>query len=423
MWGHLPNGLTRPRVATRMNEIHRDFLSSVPVRRGLPALILLCALFWGLAVPAHAAEPAQSLSAEAEETLTWLLSAVSESEIQVDPAVLTPLLDFVSDNTLDPLKTDLAKQGSSSGIGRQFEVNAPLEVLLRYFFNPAIPSQLVLPSLVRGGGHEGGELATLDPPLWERLGDSEPQIFRGREYEVCAPSAESGAWYAYDLDRLVVVLRYRGCPAVVSVSRQTGDSSVGKKGVVVAPDNWVYFYSDEDGVNRTGLGWADTHIYDTASVNIYCGTPDGLHTKVSLFKWLSAGWGGINVVGKRDLLPGTDAYARGMRRVCAGPWPSPEQLESIVTGLRSLPASEFGQRMTQYTRGFEQLAESTPGMEDFLDEVRGGQYVEAMSERDRLATLALEQLKCMMGKSALGGLCVPAVTAMSPSAVGTSQVR
>ncbi|MGE4552968.1 MAG: hypothetical protein AB7D57_07640 [Desulfovibrionaceae bacterium] len=387
------------------------------------ALILAAFLTLGPAAPARATEPAKGLSAEAEGVLTWLLAAAADPNAEVDPARILPLLDFVADNTLDPLKTALAKQGGSSGIGRQFEVSGSLATLLRYFFNPDIPSQLVLPSLVRGGGHLGGELATLTPPLWDRLGASDPEVFRGKEYEVCAPSEESGAWYAYDLDRLVVVMRHRGCPVVVSVSRQTGDSSVGKKGTVVDPANWVYFYSDETGVNRTGLGWADTHIYNTASVNIYQGTPDGLRTEVSHFKWLSAGWGGVNVVGKKDLLPGTEAFARGLQRVCAGPWPSAEQLEAIMAGLKGLPSPQLEQRVAQYARSFEQLAEATPDMEDFLDEVRDGRYAEIISPRDQLGTLALEQLKCTLGKNALVDLCAPTTTAMSQGPEAESQAR
>jgi hypothetical protein len=61
-------------------------------------------------------------------------------------------------------------------------------------------------------------------------------------------------------------------PVLISVSSQNDLSEVGKKGCIVGDDkNWNYLYSNETGLNKTGMGWVDSYMYYAHSVLIYVG--------------------------------------------------------------------------------------------------------------------------------------------------------
>ena len=97
----------------------------------------------------------------------------------------------------------------------------------------------------------------------------------------------------------------------ISISKQVDKSSVGKKGVILGNDNdWTYFYSNEPGTMKSGLGWAKSYIYDYFSVVVYVES-DGSPAMVStaMFQWLRAGWMGINFVKPGDILGGLKRFA------------------------------------------------------------------------------------------------------------------
>ena len=80
----------------------------------------------------------------------------------------------------------------------------------------------------------------------------------------------TGVYHEYDLKRTLILLNQKGRQVLISVSKQIDESSIGKKGVILGNDSdWTYFYSNEPGTMKTGLGWAKSYIYDYFSVVVY----------------------------------------------------------------------------------------------------------------------------------------------------------
>lgn len=377
------------------------------------AAALLC-LPW--AVPASAQQDvlskfqkskADELPQLAEKALDHLFKAVSDPGLAVDPEALRPLLAFVADHVVDPEDLDMEKRYSSRGVCREFALAGSLSRVLRYHFNPGIPGQLVLPQAVRQTAWiSGSGILALDEPLWTLTGrlESGPVVLRGMEHEVNAPNADGGVWYAYDMDRLMVLLAFRGRPAFVSVSLQLEDSSIGRKAATLSNDAWLYFYSQETGLNRSGIGWADTYIYRAASVNVFLEQEGGQATDMAHFKWLDAGWKGLNMVGKSDLLDGSASFVKSFQASMTS-LPEPEALEEVGRWSRQLSGADLERLTRAYALDFEAAAKGNEAMEDFLDEVRDGGYARILDQDAARALLALERLKCLAGKPALGGVC------------------
>ena len=126
----------------------------------------------------------------------------------------------------------------------------------------------------------------------------DPVVVRGVETVEITPDINTGTYYKYDLDRTMILFKHQGRNVFVSLSRQKGQSEVGKKGVVVGDDeDWNYLYSGEKGINKTGLGWVDSYMYGSSSIILfYEPDPDNPMVKCAVFKWLRAGWKKINMV-------------------------------------------------------------------------------------------------------------------------------
>ncbi len=109
-------------------------------------------------------------------------------------------------------------------------------------------------------------------------------------------------------------MKHKGRPALISVSNQKGISDVGRKGLILGNDeDWNYIYSGEAGTTLPGTGWADTYMYGSASITIYyeLGT-NPKQVKCAVFKWLDAGWLGINFVKPAHIRKGQECRRTGL---------------------------------------------------------------------------------------------------------------
>jgi hypothetical protein len=126
-------------------------------------------------------------------------------------------------------------------------------------------------------------------------------VFRGRQYVEITPDLTSGAYYGYNLHQILLLFNYRQRNIIVTVSKQVDVSTVDKKGYVLGLDsNWDYFYSGKTGLTLPALGWVRSHMYDSQGINIYdVIDPAAPKIRCEVFKWLRAGWSGINMVQKK----------------------------------------------------------------------------------------------------------------------------
>lgn len=338
-----------------------------------------------------------------KEGIDYLGALLASGEAFIDVPKVARLLDFVvsekgGDTSLDPGKRE-------SAVGAYFftDVKAPLSKVVKYAYNSKIPAYITLPSVVRLGGWKIKPTGPFDD-LWERVGNvEEPLIIRGIEYEEITPDLTTGGYYRYDMDRLLVLLNYKGRDFFLSVTRQKNPSTVGRKGAIIGPDaDWNYFYSGQKGLNKTGLGWVSSYLYSAFSVSIlFEPVAAKPQTRCVSFKWLRAGWGGINMVKRENIIEGCKRFALGFKKILESPQlPEAEQLIEAYARIRSLSDQELTTRLHPIGEALKKLCKTDPALSQrhFQDMIESGKYLAGMSREERENLLMSEFVKLAVVK-------------------------
>ena len=329
-----------------------------------------------------------------------------------DPRRVKPLLDFVTSPSDDPaLFCADTRQGASSAY-HHFELRAGLDRILRYAYNSRIPSQVFTPSstrLARWSHPQSPGTSATAPPWWEELPRlDKPVIFRAVEHEENTPDLFTGSYYDYDLNRAFVLFRHRGRPVFISVSQQNDTSGVGRKGAVLGADgNWDYFYSGKPGLNMVGLGWVKPRMYKSFSIAVFCdmGTRTPL-VRCGVFKWLKAGWAGLNVVNTRHIHQGLVRFSEDFKGLIEDPrLPEPDTMARHFVRLDGLTDDQMREALEPYFDNLRRCYGQGEELEkpEFAHLLDTGNYLAQMNREGMRGLLIIEALKCMLGRKPLAG--------------------
>ena len=364
-------------------------------RRLLPVFLFL--LF--SAVPARAEDVPEVAFPEAlSPVFDYLLSPFGPHQgAAFDPERVAPLLDYLLAACPGQLYYEAGGRGKTTSAAIPFTLKVGLEKLLRYGFNPAIPAHVITPSSLRWSRWTAGEegLARLQQGLPP---SGRPVVVRGTEHEEITPNLATGTYFAYDVDRAVLLCSWRGRPLLINLSRQRDRSSVGRKGAVLGADaDWDYFYSGEKGIARPGLGWVSSYMYSSFSIGIFYDAGEGV-TRGGICKWLNAGWSGLNLVRRRHIYDGLVRYVRDLHRVLEDPrLPPAEELAGCFTRLRGLPAERKGYFLRRYLEYLDRRYADGRGLSDsFAELLRSDAYSRRLTRQQTEAALALEVMKCRL---------------------------
>jgi hypothetical protein len=338
-----------------------------------------------------------------DEGIEFLFAMLKSKDSPFDVQKVSGLLDFVVSEKGGEANLDPGKRENATGAYFFSDVKAPLSKVIKYAYNPKIPAYVTLPSVIRLGGWQvkpTGPAAN----LWEKVGDMKvPLMMRGIEYEEITPDLTTGAYYRYDMDRLMVLLKYRGKDFFISVTRQIQPSTVGRQGVIIGPDSdWNYFYSGQKGLNQAGLGWVSSYMYDAFSVSIlFEPGASKTQTRFVTFKWLRAGWGGINMVRQENIIEGCKRFASGFKKVLESPkLPEAEHLIDMYARIKSLSDQDLTARLQPIGKALQKLSRTDPGLSrsDFRELIESGKYLLGMSREERENLLMSEVMKLAIGK-------------------------
>lgn len=340
-----------------------------------------------------------------EQDIGALLELNQHKHSAVNPTDYDALLDFVTKTTGDARSLVPNKRIDGNGSVLRMTMKTSLSRMMRYCYNPAIPNYLLFPSVLRlGGWYAGSDIINKDPKPWLHLGKlDKPVALWGTEYEVNAPDSFGGGYYRYDLNRLIILTKYNGKNVLISVSKQKDKSTVGKKAVILDDGEWSYFYSGINGLNKGLIGWADTYMYDSASVQVFIEDSPN-QTTFMLFKWLRAGWAGMNVVMKDHINDGATRYANAFKRIVeSDKLPDPDELALRVRELSNLSDAELERKINAYAVAIENIAKTSPAMNksEFQKVVEGGKYAKIMNREERVSAILVEYLKSRLGKRPL----------------------
>jgi hypothetical protein len=287
-----------------------------------------------------------------------------------------------------------------------FDIRRNLMTLADLAYNPDIPGMATTPSSARlyrwtdSGGHRQAH-----PAVSRYLKDlKSPVIIRGRQFVENTPDLTSGAYYGYSVDQILLLFKYRQRNVFISVSRQTDASDVGKKGYVLGADSdWDYLYSGKTGLTLPALGWVRSFMYDSRGINIYAEVdPAGPTVRCGSFKWLRAGWSGVNMVQKKHIYRGLKRFAAAYREIVESPLlPPAAELAGYFTRMRDLSVDALRSKMEIYCRILKSRylsgRENSGKWPKKLLENNG--HWQRMSKEEMESALTVEYMKFALGKT------------------------
>lgn len=351
-------------------------------------------------------KPDAVMTRQVETAIDLVLSCRDRNSAIPRPAELASLLEYM-------ISADGAKdaqypgdRSGGKGIFWKRHLNMPFASVLRYYFNPGISSELLYPSSIRlGYWLPGSDMLNLSVPLWEQVDEiaDSAVILRGEEFEEITPDNFSGSYYRYNQDRLIMLLRYKNLPMLLSVVWQKGASEVGKKGWFLGDySNWDFVFTRDAGGTATGLGMFSTYMYSSYCISLFFPQGD-LRTGYSIFKWLKAGWGGFNVVQARHILSGAERNFAGMKAVTDGGL-SAEDLEEIESLVRRSDRGSLLEMSENYARALAVLSKSDDVLKrsEFQNMLNNGDYTRRLNDYELRSLVKINALKRKLGKPVLG---------------------
>jgi hypothetical protein len=323
----------------------------------------------------------------------------------MDVGKAAAVVDFV----LSPSKAWPAMYYSKDNFGpesayHEFSVDQSLDKIVEYAYSPTIPSQAVIPSSIRVSVWKNlnGEAASWSWKYPAKNGQT--QSFGGVEREETTPDVFSGTYYGYDLDRLLVLGRHGDRHVFFSVSRQK-EKSPGKKAFALGGDSdWTYLYTDENGMNKAGMGWVTPYMYESFAVTVFVEESPEQPSKVkcAMFKWLSAGAGGVNMVATRHINAGIRRFESAFRTVLEHPdLPPPMELSETFLQIESLPMDGIKKEIDLYFRRIvDRYRQDEVFKDDDLAELfTSREYLDALTGEQMKGILGVEYMKHVLGKN------------------------
>ena len=372
-------------------------------RRTVISLIAGCLLLL-MAGNALASNLRADLPQDVISTLHYLLDLVNnEDGAAYDARHIEPLMAFL----LSPKTDDTLYRADDSfdapSAYKEFTVNTGVQRITDYILDADIPSFFFWPSslrLARWTRVDGGD-QQFDRLRSSSNGSKTPFVLKGAEHIAITPDQHTGAYYSYDVDRLVILSPYQKGKVMINVYRQQEPSAVGRRGWVLGKDDeWSYLYTQDKGLNLKGLGWADTYMYDSFGVTVYYqADPEKPTVTCGMVSWVKAGWAGINMVQSKHIHRGLVRVAEAFTAVIEDPrLPEPAKLAETFSKSKDLPTPTLRAYAKDYLSGLEQRIASS---ETLLKKVGGkfdSQTLLAQMTRDELyAALALDYLKKLLG--------------------------
>lgn len=326
--------------------------------------------------------------------LEYMLS-LTKSGDPFDQTKVTGLVDFIA--TMPPAtSSSLTKRSHVEGAFHSFTIDRRFPDLLGYVYNPDIPNYFTRPSSLQTHEWMTPEIENRLRRLVNEVDTLQDTIFlRGQEHETITPDTNTGSYYSYRQNRVVVLMPGPTGPVMISATVQDEKSEVGKRGCIVGDDkNWNYLYSQKTGLNKIGLGWVDAYMYKGSSVMVYVTDTSTGRIRAGLFKWLNAGWSKINMVKSHHILGGIKRFAADLKAVLEAPdLPDIEDVSYKFQELKAKDEEELRRLVSPYLELIVSSGDTGTCPSSFIDSVASGKYLEQMNSEEIIRILMLNYLK------------------------------
>jgi hypothetical protein len=330
----------------------------------------------------------------------------SEKNVSFDPGLVAKVLEFIQSPKDEHTLYFADDVRDMSSAYHEFDSLTDLRTISDYAFNPDIPCIATMPSSVRlfhWLDEKGQRRHT--PQVNRYLGNLDtPVVEKAQQYVEITPDTHSGAYYGYNLNQTLIVFKYRQRKVLITVSTQTDVSSVGKKGYVLgADDDWDYFYSGKKGLTIPALGWVSSYMYASSAINIYYEMDAGSsRVRCAMFKWLRAGWSGINMVKRKHIYSGLKRFAKPFKQIMEYPaLPPVEVLAADFSRIRKFSDDTLRSKMNTYSHILKRRynGDNHNGKKRLAKLLADREHWSGMSRDEMEAALVIEYMKGVIGKT------------------------
>ena len=266
----------------------------------------------------------------------YLEEMVLTSQGNPDAKRLAPLLTFLNEKQTPGAVWEESRDTKVTGVGVFFSVPTTLSRFVQYMYDPELPVSAVVPGVVRLVREMKADGSCMESYAKLQLASSgleSPVVVRNEHTMEITPDGNSGAYYGYNQKELTFLSSWNGRRFLLTASRQTDPSNVGKKGypLVTRDGGTIYCYSGETGLTKRGLGWVDSYIYTSFAITIYLEDAPGSGSLSAMsYKWLNAGWMGKNMVRPYHISQGIERFADHLNRFLMAPnTPEPTALVAL----------------------------------------------------------------------------------------------
>ena len=288
----------------------------------------------------------------------------------------------------------------------EVDSRADLRKIANYAFNPDIPDIATMPSSVRlfHWMDEKGQRRPA-PRVDQYLGNLDtPAVEKALQYVEITPDTHSGAYYGYNLHQTLIVFKYKQRRVLITISRQADVSTVGKKGYILGTDDdWDYFYSGQKGLTIPTLGWVSSYMYTSSAINIYDEMDPGSPlVRCAMFKWLRAGWSGINMVQRKHIYSGLKRFARPLKEIMEYPaLPPVEVMASNFSRIRKFSDDTLRSKMDIFSDILKRRynGDNLNGKKWLAKLLADKGHWSGMSREEMESALVIEYMKAVIGKS------------------------
>ena len=329
-----------------------------------------------------------------------------DKNVSFDPERVAGVMEFI-----ESPKEDHALYFADETLGmpsayHEFDSQTDIEKISNYAFNPDIPDIATMPSSVRLFQWMDAKGQRRQAPRVTRyLGDLDaPVVENAMQYVEITPDTHSGAYYGYNLYHTLVVFKYGQRRVIITISRQTDVSTVGKKGYVLGTDDdWDYFYSGKKGLTIPALGWVSSYMYASSAINVYYEMePGSPRVRCAMFKWLRAGWSGINMVKRKHIYSGLKRFAGTFKQIMEySALPPAEVLAADFSRIRKFSDDTLRSKMNAYSNILIKRynGDSPNGKKKLAKLLTDRGHWSGMSRDEMEAALVIEYMKAVIGKT------------------------
>ena len=329
-----------------------------------------------------------------------------EKNVSFDPGLVADVMEFV-----ESPKEDHTLYFADGVLGipsayHELDSQADLRKIANYAFNPDIPDIATMPSSVRlfqWMDEKGQPRQT--PRVDQYLADLDtPVVENTLQYVEITPDTHSGAYYGYNLHQTLIVFKHKQRKVLIIISRQADVSTVGRKGYVLGTDDdWDYFYSGRKGLTIPALGWVSSYMYASSAINIYYEIdPGSPRVRCAMFKWLRAGWSGINMVQRKHIYDGLKRFAATFKQIMEYPsLPPVEVLAADFSQIREYSDDTLRSKMDIYSSILEERykGDNHNGKKRLAKMLADKDHWRGMSREQMEAALVIEYMKAVIGKT------------------------